>query len=100
MFNHLKPCFMKKVYVCIITAVIVVVSIYVHNRTNNLSTLIYANIEALANTEANETKTCLMVESYGIKQYGYFCLSGTTTESAYQCPPPEVQRGATTRKCY
>ena len=90
---------MKKIFVFIATAVIAIVSFFLYSYTNNLSTLMEANIEALANTEANTTKTCLMVESYGVKQYNYFCLDGTTNELVTICPPKEVLKGATQRKC-
>lgn len=100
MFNNLKLVFMKKIYCFVATAVIAVISIYTYKHINNLSVFMEANVEALANTENKESITCLMVESYGVKQYGYFCLRETTNEHAYQCPPPEVQKGATSRKCY
>lgn len=90
---------MKKIYYFVATAVIAVISIYTYKHINNLSVFMEANVEALANTEAKEPITCLMVESYGVKQYNYFCLDGTTNELVTICPPKEVLKGATPRKC-
>ena len=90
---------MKKIYCFVATAVIAVISIYTYKHINNLSVFMEANVEALANTEVKKPITCLMVESYGVKQYNYFCLDGTTNELVTICPPKEVLKGATPRKC-